>query len=113
MTKPWVGALAGIWLAAASPALGQQAVTIELTIAAGARVGGQAVARVTQGDTVTFKVTSDMAGELHLHGYDISIQVAAGETLSPPFEAHATGRFPLEIHEGGHGTLLYLEVYPR
>jgi len=113
MIKPWVGVLAGIWLAAAPPALGQQAVTIELEIAAGAAVGGAAVARVSQGNWVTIKVTSDKAGELHLHGYDLTIQVAAGETRSPPFVAHATGRFPLEIHEGGHGTLLYLEVYPR
>ena len=75
--------------------------------------------RVTQGEMVEMRWSSDEAVELHLHGYDIEFQVVPGEVTRKVFEAHATGRFPITSHgfsgESGHGhdALLYFEVYPK
>lgn len=76
------------------------------------------VIRITQGAQVTISWTSDEAGSLHLHGYDIEFDVGPKATKSITFLAKATGRFPVTSHgfggEDGHGhkALLYVEVYP-
>jgi FtsP/CotA-like multicopper oxidase with cupredoxin domain len=74
--------------------------------------------RVTEGDVVELRWTSDEAVELHLHGYDIELRVEQGEPAAMVIETRATGRFPITSHGwggGGHGhdALTYLEVYPR
>ena len=74
--------------------------------------------RITEGDVVELRWTSDEPVELHLHGYDLAIHVRPDEPAAMVIEAHATGRFPITSHgwgEGGHGhdALTYLEVYPR
>jgi FtsP/CotA-like multicopper oxidase with cupredoxin domain len=73
--------------------------------------------RVTQGNVVELRWTSDEAVELHLHGYDVKIHLRPNEPASMVVEAHASGRFPINSHGwggGGHGdeALTYLEVYP-
>jgi heme/copper-type cytochrome/quinol oxidase subunit 2 len=76
------------------------------------------VIRVNQGTQVALSWTSDEAGSLHLHGYDIEFDVGPERAETITFMANATGRFPVTSHgfggEGGHGhkALLYLEVYP-
>ena len=74
--------------------------------------------RVTQGDVIELRWTSDEAVELHLHGYDIEFDVEPGEPASMVIQANATGRFPITSHgwgDGGHGhdALIFLEVYPN
>ncbi len=74
--------------------------------------------RVTEGDVVELVWASDEAAKLHLHGYDLEIQVRPDEPAVMVVEAYATGRFPITSHgwgEGGrgHDALTYLEVYPR
>ena len=74
--------------------------------------------RVTEGDTVELVWTTDEDVELHLHGYDIELNVSTDAAAVMAFEAHATGRFPITSHgfgdsHDGHQTLLYLEVHPR
>lgn len=52
----------------------------------------------TQGDRVTFKVKADKADEVHLHGYDIKKDVAAGQTITfGPIKADITGVFEIEF----------------
>lgn len=72
----------------------------------------------TQGEVIELRWTSDEAVELHLHGYDLELEVAPGEAASMVVDAYATGRFPIESHGwagGGHGdeALIFLEVYPQ
>ncbi len=77
--------------------------------------GGLGVVRVTQGEEVELRWTSDEATEVHLHGYNIEADLSAdGETVLP-FEAKFGGRFALEAHVHGSGdkTILYLEVRPK
>jgi len=78
---------------------------------------GEAI-RITEGDVIELVWTSDEPVELHLHGYDLEIQVRPDKPTTMIIEAYATGRFPITSHgwgEGGHGhdALTYLEVYPR
>ena len=49
-----------------------------------------------QNDRVTFNVTSDTDGEVHLHGYDIHFETKAGQTVTQKFTADKTGDFPIE-----------------
>jgi hypothetical protein len=74
--------------------------------------------RITEGDVIELRWTSDEAVDLHLHGYDLELHVRPDEPAAMVIEAYATGRFPITSHgwgKGGHGhdELTYLEVYPR
>jgi FtsP/CotA-like multicopper oxidase with cupredoxin domain len=80
-------------------------------IAAGA-ARGPAHLIVREGERVTLHVRSDAADELHLHGYDISVPLPAGEEVVLKFVASKAGRFELELHRA-HRELGALEVHPR
>lgn len=54
-----------------------------------------------QGDTVTFQVKSDSDEEVHVHGYDLKYDIAAGETQTISFEATLTGIFEIEFEGSG------------
>lgn len=56
---------------------------------------------VRQGDKVVMLISSEVPGELHLHGYDMELPLKprAGATLA--FGASMAGQFPIELHEGG------------
>jgi len=80
-----------------------------------------ATIRVTAGDLVELRWTTDEATTVHLHGYDLTLVLEPGTEGRMRFEANATGRFPISTH--GFGTapdkganrevvLLYLEVHP-
>jgi ABC-type Fe3+-hydroxamate transport system substrate-binding protein len=56
---------------------------------------------VKKGDMVVISVTSDTADEIHLHGYDIKRDVAAGGTARIPFTATIPGRFEVELESRG------------
>lgn len=48
------------------------------------------------GDTITINITSDRAGEVHLHGYDIPFDTEPGKVASHTFKASQTGDFDIE-----------------
>ena len=52
-----------------------------------------------QNDMVTINITSDMTGEVHLHGYDIPFNCEAGKVTSHTFKADKTGDFEIEWEE--------------
>lgn len=85
---------------------------VEFVIAAGQRVSGPAVVSVFEGDLVRILVKSDRDDELHLHGYELSLAVKAGERAQLEFEAARSGRFELELHRS-HLELAVIEVRPR
>ena len=78
----------------------------------------EATVQVTRGDKLVLTWTSDEAVKLHLHGYDIALDVKPNQAAVMSFQATASGRFPVTSHgfggEHGHGheALLYIEVYP-
>lgn len=78
---------------------------------------GGPVLRLTQGETLELRISSDRPLELHLHGYALLTVATPAAAASLTLEARAAGRFPLSSHgapgsHGHHETLLYLEVLP-
>jgi plastocyanin len=86
-------------------------VDIAITVKNGKPVGGVAKATVKQGDKVTLVVRSDVADEVHLHGYDLHRDVEAGGTATIAFTAKIAGRFEAEL-EDRKEQILSLTVEP-
>lgn len=83
------------------------------------KVVGDQVIRLTQGQRVEIVWITDEAAELHMHGYDIRVEISPNAPAEMSFTAHATGRFAVTSHgfggEHGHGheTLAYIEIHPK
>ena len=92
-----VVALAG--LGACGGSSGPQEHTFAIQVKDGQPVGGESTFQVKQGDTVTLNISSDAAGEVHVHGYDLEKELTPGGTVALSFAAEATGRFHIEIEE--------------
>ena len=67
----------------------------------GAPKGGIVREKVEKGDRVVLIVRSDVADEVHLHGYDIMRDVAPAGRLGSPFKATIPGRFEVELEDRG------------
>ncbi|MFI5623951.1 hypothetical protein ACIA03_10825 [Nocardioides sp. NPDC051685] len=65
--------------------------------------------RVGLGESVTLAVTSDVADEVHLHGYDAHVDLVAGQEGVLTFTADIPGRFEAEL-EGAGALLVEIEV---
>ena len=55
----------------------------------------------TEGDTIRFRVRSDVEEEIHVHCYDITRDVPAGRTITVSFKADITGICEVEFHGSG------------
>jgi hypothetical protein len=75
--------------------------TVRIVVQNAAPKGGIVRATIHKGDRVVLVVTSDVADEIHLHGYDKSTNVAAGGTARLPFTANIAGRFEVELESRG------------
>ena len=90
----------------AAPATGDFA----FEIAAG-QVRGPLALVAREGQQVTLRVRSDVADELHVHGYDLTAPLPAGEEVALNFIAARAGRFAIELHHS-HREIGALEVRP-
>jgi plastocyanin len=70
-----------------------------IRVKGGEPVGGLAEINAKQGETVRFAVRSDAEHEIHLHGYDVSKDVGAGETVRFQVKATETGIFEIELED--------------
>jgi hypothetical protein len=82
---------------------------IEVTFAHGQASGDTGRVQVASGTAVTLVVTSDVADEVHVHGYDIEKELTPGEPVTLQFDATIAGVFEVELHEAGT-VLLRLQV---
>jgi heme/copper-type cytochrome/quinol oxidase subunit 2 len=57
--------------------------------------------RFKEGDTVRFRVRSDVADEVHVHGYDLMKDVEPGQTVTFSFPASIPGIFEIELENAG------------
>jgi hypothetical protein len=73
--------------------------------------GGVQRLTYTKGDPVRFAVTSDVADEIHVHGYDLKKDVPAGGTVRFSFPANIEGVFEVEL-EGRRQQIAELRVTP-
>lgn len=94
----------------------------ELEILQGAPPAKPRVLRVEKDDSVRIRVRSEVAGEIHLHGYRLEMKLTPGMPRELAFKARATGRYRVEWHPAGeaaskddhHGPpLAFLEVHPK
>ncbi len=85
------------------------ATVVAVTVRGGWVVDGSSRQRATLGQPVTVRVTSDVADEVHVHGYDKKVAVAAGRTAEVTFLANIPGVFEVEF-ERTHKVLFTLEV---
>jgi hypothetical protein len=76
------------------------------------QVRGPLSMAVRQGEQVSIRVRSDVADELHLHGYELTAPLPAGEDVALTFIAAKAGRFEVELHHS-HRELGALEVQPQ
>ena len=74
---------------------------VKVVVVDGSPQGGIVRQTVSKDDQVVLVVTSDVADEIHLHGYDKAKDVAAGGTIRLPFKATIPGRFEAELESRG------------
>jgi len=82
--------------------------TIQVSYAGGTITGGGRVP-VKEGTSVTLEVTSDVADEVHVHGYDLMQDVTPDAPATITFDATIPGVFEVELEELGR-QLLTLQV---
>ncbi len=113
-----IGGFAGL---ASNAAAQTPEVAFDLKIEKGRVAQNMRLIRVKQGDAVRLRWTTDRPIALHLHGYDIELEVQPGAVAQMAFTARATGRFPVEEikpsakggHSHGEAPLVRIEVRPR
>ena len=75
------------------------------------KAGSEKALNFEEGETVRFRVVSDEAEEVHVHGYDISKDLEPGKVETVSFKATIPGIFEIELEHSG--TLLaQLKVVP-
>lgn len=84
-----------------TPAPTPTARVIELSYAGGTVSGDTGRQTVELGEQVVLRVTSDVAEEVHVHGYDVTQAVPAGSTVDIALTASIPGGFEVELHEAG------------
>ena len=87
--------------AAATTVQARQVTAIPIKVVDGKPQGGIARPSVEHDARVVLIVKSDTADEVHLHGYDLSVDVAAGGTARLAFTATIRGRFEVELEQSG------------
>lgn len=68
-----------------------------ITVVRGKPVGGPRTITVPKGERVRFTVRSQVADEVHVHGYDLMKDVSAGGSVSFDFAANIDGGFEVEL----------------
>jgi hypothetical protein len=82
---------------------------IQVTVSGGKVETAERRVRVTRGNRVRVQVQSDVADEVHVHGYDLSEPVGPGKPATVEFAADLPGVFEVEL-ENAKRKLFELEV---
>ena len=86
----------------APPTIGSpELVGVAIHVAAGKPIDGIQRITVAKGDSVQVEVTGAPGEELHLHGYDKTLELGADGAGTLAFEATIQGRFELELERAG------------
>jgi nitrous oxide reductase len=80
---------------------------VDVEVAGGSPVGGVRHVEVPVGDELTLRVSADVADEVHVHGYDLTADVAPGAPAELTFVADIPGQFEVELEDAG---LLIVEL---
>ena len=74
---------------------------VRIVVRGGEPVGGVRNVTVAKDRRVVLIVTSDVADEIHLHGYNLKRDVEAGGTARLPFKATIVGTVEAELEQRG------------
>ncbi|MFF0727811.1 hypothetical protein [Streptomyces sp. NPDC004134] len=74
---------------------------VEIAVRDGEVVPAPGRVEVGLGERVTLRVTGDTDDELHVHGYDKTAELRAGEAAELAFTADRAGVFDVETHGSG------------
>jgi hypothetical protein len=74
---------------------------VRVRVVGGVPEGGIVRKTVQKGDRILLVVSSDVSDEVHVHGYDLMQNVAAGGTARIRFRATLPGRFEVELEDRG------------
>jgi hypothetical protein len=85
--------------AGTTPAKPAQPEPTQIEVKGGKPVGGIKKIKVDKGERVRLAVHSDVADEVHVHGYDFHKDVAAGGTVRFDFPAKIDGSFEIELED--------------
>jgi archaellin len=95
--------------AAAKPPAASAVRTINIKVHGGKASGDTGRIAVPLGSPIVLSVSSDVADEIHVHGYDRKANIPAGTTASVVFTANTPGVFEVEL-ENSKLQLLQLQV---
>ena len=82
---------------------------IEVQVAGGQVTGDTGRVPVAVGTTLMLVITTDVADEVHVHGYDLTAELEPGTETAITVDATIPGVFEVELHESGTA-LLSLQV---
>ena len=87
---------------------GGQARTFDVTVSGAKSMTPSTLQPAHVGDTITINVKSDRDGAVHLHEYDIAIEVKAGQATTHTFKADKTCTCDIEWEDPSQplGTLV-------
>ena len=83
----------------ASASASSAADVVEIRVSSGTVTGGLQRKKIALGATVVVRVTSDVADEIHVHGYDKKADVEANGTADVEFTADIPGVFEVELEQ--------------
>lgn len=84
----------------------------EIKVAQGKVILPSLPMKAQEGDNITLKIRVDTDEELHLHGYDLSLELKKNTEGELKFTANMAGRFEMELHPA-HLSLGVIEVSPK
>ena len=87
--------------ASATPSPTPTVRTVEVRYAGGQVTGTTGREEVPVGEPVVLRISSDVAEEVHVHGYDLEAAVPAGGSVDVPLTADIPGVFEVELHDSG------------
>jgi hypothetical protein len=73
--------------------------------------GGVQKLTFNKGDQIRFRVVSDTADEIHVHGYDLMKDVPKGGSVTFSFKGSIDGRFVVELEDHSE-QIAELDVQP-
>ncbi len=89
----------------------QKPATPTIVVRNGEPVGGVQELEYDAGDEIRFRVSSNQADEVHVHGYDVEEEIPAGGSATLAFPADIEGIFEVELH-GSQTQIAELRVNP-
>ncbi|HEX2087371.1 MAG TPA: hypothetical protein VHF89_16935 [Solirubrobacteraceae bacterium] len=78
----------------------------------GGPVGDPQTLEYERGDLVVLRFRADRAEEVHIHGFDLTVDVPARGAIVSRFRANIEGIFEIEAHRTGE-QLARLEIRPK